>query len=119
MVIAALRPHNELLAADLLPSHITLSNFTTIWQTGFGGNLVNFGQGAGTGSTQELSQTGSTLAALTGQTGNNNDINSVQTGSGNNFAQTQNGNQNKVLNIQGGSSNSFQVETVGRQRGGL
>ena len=39
MVIAALRPHNELLAADLLPSHITLSNFTTIWQTGFGGNL--------------------------------------------------------------------------------
>jgi multiple sugar transport system permease protein len=40
MVIAALRPHNQLLAPNLLPSHVTFSNFTTIWQTGFGGNLV-------------------------------------------------------------------------------
>lgn len=40
MVIAALRPNNQLLAANLLPSHFTFKNFTTIWQTGFGGNLV-------------------------------------------------------------------------------
>ncbi|MEA2213844.1 MAG: multiple sugar transport system permease protein [Solirubrobacteraceae bacterium] len=39
MVIAALRPNNQLLAPNLLPSHFTFSNFTTIWQTGFGGNL--------------------------------------------------------------------------------
>jgi multiple sugar transport system permease protein len=41
MVIAALRPNNQLLAANLLPSHFTFRNFTTIWQTGFGGNLVS------------------------------------------------------------------------------
>lgn len=40
MVIAALRPNNQLLAPNLLPSHFTFRNFTTIWQTGFGGNLV-------------------------------------------------------------------------------
>ncbi len=39
MVIAALRPHNQLLAPNLVPSHWTFSNFTTIWSTGFGGNL--------------------------------------------------------------------------------
>jgi multiple sugar transport system permease protein len=39
MVIAALRPNKQLLAANLVPSHITLSNFTTIFKTGFGGNL--------------------------------------------------------------------------------
>jgi multiple sugar transport system permease protein len=40
MVIAALRPNNQLLAANLVPSHFTFRNFTTIWSTGFGGNLV-------------------------------------------------------------------------------
>ena len=40
MVIAALRPNRQLLAANLFPSHVTFSNFTTIWKTGFGGNLV-------------------------------------------------------------------------------
>jgi multiple sugar transport system permease protein len=40
MVVAALRPNNQLLAANLLPSHFTFRNFTTIWQTGFGGNLA-------------------------------------------------------------------------------
>src|SRR5579875_1530691 len=40
MIIAALRPHNQLLAPNLVPSHWTVSNFTTIWSTGFGGNLV-------------------------------------------------------------------------------
>jgi multiple sugar transport system permease protein len=40
MVIAALRPNNQLLAPNLLPSHFTFSNFTTIWKTGFGGNLT-------------------------------------------------------------------------------
>jgi len=40
MVIAALRPHDQLLAANLLPTHFDFSNFTTIWATGFGGNLV-------------------------------------------------------------------------------
>jgi multiple sugar transport system permease protein len=39
MVIAALRPNNQLLAPNLLPTHFTFSNFTTIWRTGFGGNL--------------------------------------------------------------------------------
>jgi multiple sugar transport system permease protein len=39
MVIAALRPNAQLLSANLLPSHFTFRNFTTIWQTGFGGNL--------------------------------------------------------------------------------
>src|SRR5581483_888059 len=40
MIVAALRPHGQLLAANLLPSHFSFSNFTTIWSTGFGGNLV-------------------------------------------------------------------------------
>jgi multiple sugar transport system permease protein len=39
MVIAALRPNKQLLAANLLPSGFTLRNFTTILKTGFGGNL--------------------------------------------------------------------------------
>jgi multiple sugar transport system permease protein len=39
MVITALRPNKQLLAANLIPSHLTLRNFTTIFQTGFGGNL--------------------------------------------------------------------------------
>jgi multiple sugar transport system permease protein len=40
MVITALRPDKQLLAANLIPSHFTFRNFTTIWSTGFGGNLV-------------------------------------------------------------------------------
>jgi len=40
MVITALRPNKQLLAANLIPSHLTFRNFTTIFQTGFGGNLV-------------------------------------------------------------------------------
>ena len=40
MVIAALRPNSQVLAANLLPTHFTLHNFTSIWATGFGGNLV-------------------------------------------------------------------------------
>jgi len=40
MVITALRPNRQLLAANLIPDHITFHNFTTIWQTGFGGNLI-------------------------------------------------------------------------------
>lgn len=40
MVITALRPNKQLLAANLIPSHFTFRNFTTIWSTGFGGNLV-------------------------------------------------------------------------------
>jgi multiple sugar transport system permease protein len=40
MIIAALRPANQLLAANLLPTHFSFSNFTTIWATGFGGNLI-------------------------------------------------------------------------------
>jgi len=40
MVITALRPDKQLLAANLLPSHLTFRNFTTIFQTGFGGNLL-------------------------------------------------------------------------------
>jgi multiple sugar transport system permease protein len=39
MVIAALRPNDQVLAANLLPTHFTFHNFTSIWQTGFGGNL--------------------------------------------------------------------------------
>jgi multiple sugar transport system permease protein len=39
MVITALRPANELSAPDYLPHHFTLANFTSIWSTGFGGNL--------------------------------------------------------------------------------
>jgi multiple sugar transport system permease protein len=40
MVITALRPNRQLLAANLIPSHVTFDNFTTIWKTGFGGNLI-------------------------------------------------------------------------------
>jgi multiple sugar transport system permease protein len=40
MIIAALRPNNQLLAANLLPTHFTFKNFTSIWATGFGGNLL-------------------------------------------------------------------------------
>jgi len=40
MVITALRPNRQLLAANLIPTHWTFHNFTTIFQTGFGGNLV-------------------------------------------------------------------------------
>ena len=40
MIIAALRPHDQIDAANLLPTHFTVSNFTTIWATGFGGNLI-------------------------------------------------------------------------------
>jgi multiple sugar transport system permease protein len=40
MVITALRPNRQLLAANLIPSHLTFHNFTTIFSTGFGGNLV-------------------------------------------------------------------------------
>jgi multiple sugar transport system permease protein len=39
MIVAALRPHDQLLTPNLLPSHFSFSNFTTIWSTGFGGNL--------------------------------------------------------------------------------
>jgi len=40
MIVAALRPNDQLLAANLLPTHFTFKNFTSIWSTGFGGNLV-------------------------------------------------------------------------------
>jgi multiple sugar transport system permease protein len=40
MIVAALRPHDQMLAANLLPTHFTFKNFTSIWSTGFGGNLV-------------------------------------------------------------------------------
>jgi multiple sugar transport system permease protein len=40
MIISALRPANQLLAPNLLPSHFSFHNFTSIWSTGFGGNLV-------------------------------------------------------------------------------
>ena len=40
MVITAIRPPDQLLEPGYLPSHVDLSNFTSIWRTGFGGNLV-------------------------------------------------------------------------------
>jgi multiple sugar transport system permease protein len=40
MVVSALRPTNQLLAPNVLPSRFTLHNFTSIWSTGFGGNLT-------------------------------------------------------------------------------
>jgi multiple sugar transport system permease protein len=40
MIVSALRPTNQLLAANLLPSRFTFANFTSIWSTGFGGNLT-------------------------------------------------------------------------------
>lgn len=39
MVIVAVRPANELLSRGYLPHHYDLSNFTSIWKTGFGSNL--------------------------------------------------------------------------------
>jgi multiple sugar transport system permease protein len=39
MLISALRPPRELLDRGYLPRHYDWSNFTTIWKTGFGGNL--------------------------------------------------------------------------------
>jgi multiple sugar transport system permease protein len=39
MVISALRPPDELLDRGYLPQHFDWSNFTSIWKTGFGGNL--------------------------------------------------------------------------------
>lgn len=40
MIIAALRPNDQLQAANILPTHWTFHNFTSIWSLGFGGNLV-------------------------------------------------------------------------------
>ncbi|HWE09199.1 MAG TPA: carbohydrate ABC transporter permease [Solirubrobacteraceae bacterium] len=40
MVVSALRPTSQLLAPNLLPNQFTLHNFTSIWSTGFGGNLT-------------------------------------------------------------------------------
>ncbi|MBO0769018.1 MAG: carbohydrate ABC transporter permease [Solirubrobacterales bacterium] len=40
MAVAALRPASQLLAPNLLPSSLDFHNFTSIWSTGFGGNLV-------------------------------------------------------------------------------
>lgn len=39
MIIAALRPKDQTTAPNFLPSHFNFSNFTSIWETGFGGNL--------------------------------------------------------------------------------
>ena len=39
MVISALRPSDELLERGYLPRHYNWSNFTSLWSTGFGGNL--------------------------------------------------------------------------------
>jgi multiple sugar transport system permease protein len=39
MVIAALRPPNELLARGYLPKHYDWSNFTSIWKSGFRDNI--------------------------------------------------------------------------------
>jgi multiple sugar transport system permease protein len=40
MIISALRPANELLSRGYLPKHYDWSNFTTIWKSGFDGNIV-------------------------------------------------------------------------------
>jgi multiple sugar transport system permease protein len=40
MVVSALRPTKQLLAPNLVPSQFTFHNFTSIWSTGFGGNLT-------------------------------------------------------------------------------
>src|ERR1700731_2717560 len=40
MVVSALRPTSQRLPPNLLPSQFTLHNFTSIWSTGFGGNLT-------------------------------------------------------------------------------
>jgi multiple sugar transport system permease protein len=47
MIVAALRPQSQLLAPNLLPSHFSFHNFTSIWATGFGGNLLESLQIAG------------------------------------------------------------------------
>ncbi|GAB0112931.1 carbohydrate ABC transporter permease [Acidisoma sp. C75] len=39
MIIAALRPANQMLAQDYLPSHFDFAAFFNIWKTGFGTNL--------------------------------------------------------------------------------
>jgi multiple sugar transport system permease protein len=39
MVISALRPSNELLSRGYLPKHYDWSNFTSIWNSGFKGNI--------------------------------------------------------------------------------
>jgi multiple sugar transport system permease protein len=39
MVVTALRPQNELLDPDYLPSHFVWSNFVTLWSTGLGRNI--------------------------------------------------------------------------------
>ncbi len=41
MIIAALRPADQQQAPNFLPTHFDFSNFTTIWKTGFGGNLTS------------------------------------------------------------------------------
>ncbi len=40
MVIVAVRPKDQLLSANLLPTRADWSNFVTIWSTGFGSNLL-------------------------------------------------------------------------------
>lgn len=40
MVITAMRPPNELLDRGYVPTHWDWSNFTSIWKTGFGTNLI-------------------------------------------------------------------------------
>jgi multiple sugar transport system permease protein len=47
MVIVAARPARELLSRNFLPTHFDWSNFSTIWSTGFGGNLSTSLQVAG------------------------------------------------------------------------
>ena len=47
MVIVAARPAKELLSRNFLPTHVDWSNFSTIWSTGFGGNLATSLQVAG------------------------------------------------------------------------
>jgi multiple sugar transport system permease protein len=47
MIVAALRPQGQLLAPNLLPTHFSFHNFTSIWATGFGGNLLESLQIAG------------------------------------------------------------------------
>lgn len=47
MVVVAGRPAKELLSRNFLPTHFDLSNFATIWTTGFGGNLSTSLQVAG------------------------------------------------------------------------
>jgi multiple sugar transport system permease protein len=47
MIVAALRPQSQLLTPNLLPSHFSFHNFTSIWSTGFGGNLLESLQIAG------------------------------------------------------------------------